>query len=107
VVTLVAALLPAAAVGSNRAAHVTVPTLSPFTVRGTSFRSNERVRVTVSAESTRTKSVIASARGTFRATFSGLSIGSCDLYAVRARGSRGSTAFLKVIPECAPSGPSG
>jgi hypothetical protein len=105
--SLVAVLAPVAVGASNRTAHVTVPTLSPVTVRGTGFRSNERVRVTFSAKSTRTKSVIASARGTFRVTFSGLSIGSCDAYAVRASGSRGSSAFLKVMPECAPSGPSG
>jgi hypothetical protein len=107
VLSLVAVLAPAAVGASFRTAHVTVSALSPFTVRGTSFRSNERVRVTVFAKDTRTKTVTATARGGFGTKFSGLTIGYCDPYTVRARGNRGSSAFLKVLPECAPSGPSG
>jgi hypothetical protein len=105
--SIVAVLSPVAAAASNRAAHVAVLSLSPVTVRGTSFRSNERVRVTVSAKSTRTNTVTANARGNLSTKFRGLKIGYCDPYTVRARGNRGSSAFLKVLPECAPSGPSG
>jgi hypothetical protein len=106
VLALVAALLPVAAVASSRTARVTVPSISPVSVHGTNFRSNERVTVTVSAKSTRTKTLTANARGSFWTTFRGLTIGHCDLYTVRARGNRGSSAFLRVIPECAPTGPS-
>jgi hypothetical protein len=102
VVSVVVALLPVAPVASTTAAHISVPALSPFTVRGTSFRPSERVRLTFSAQGTHTKTVIANARGSFKATFTGVSIGRCDAYLVRAKGSRGSSAFLKVIPECAP-----
>jgi hypothetical protein len=97
-------LLPAAG-ASARAAHVTVPSLSPVTVRGVGFRSRERVAITVSAKSTHTKTVTASRLGAFRASFPGFSIGYCEAYTARARGNRGSTAVLKVTPECAPSGP--
>jgi hypothetical protein len=101
-------LLPAAAVASpTRTAHITLASLTPVSVRGTSFRSHERVAVTVSAKSTRTKTVTTGARGGFRVTFTSLSVGTCQAYAVRAKGNRGSVAFLKVTPECAPSGPSG
>jgi hypothetical protein len=107
VLFLVAVVSPVAVGASNRTAHVTVLTLSPVTVRGTSFRLNERVRVTVFAKSTRTNTVTANARGNFWTKFRGLTIGYCDPYAVRARGNQGSSAFLKVLPECAPAGPSG
>jgi hypothetical protein len=107
ILSLVAVLSPVAVGASYRTAHVTVPALSPFTVRGTAFRANERVKVTVSAKDTRAKSVIASARGSFGTKFSALTLGHCDAYTVRARGNRGSSAFLKVMPVCAPQGPSG
>jgi hypothetical protein len=108
VLILVAALLPVAAVASSsRTARVTVPATSPVSVHGTNFRSKERVTVTFSAKGIRTKTVTANARGGFWTTFRGLTIGSCDFYTVRARGNRGSSAFLKVIPECAPQAPSG
>jgi hypothetical protein len=107
VLILAAALVPLAAGASNRVARVTVPATSPVSVHGTNFRSHERVTVTVSEKGVRTKTVTANARGGFWTTFRGLTIGSCDLYTVRARGNRGSSAFLKVIPECAPQAPSG
>jgi hypothetical protein len=104
-VSVLVASLPVAAGASTNAAHVSVPALSPVIVRGTSFRPSERVRVTVSAKGSHTKTVTANARGNFKTTFTGFSIGRCDPYLVRAKGSRGSSAFLKVIPECAPEGP--
>ncbi len=99
------ALLPTAA-ASTAAAHVAVPSRSPVVVRGTGFHANERVTVTVSAKSTHTKRVTANRLGNFRVTFLGFSLGYCEIYSVRARGSRGSSAVLNVIPECAPQGPS-
>ncbi len=98
-------LLPTAA-ASTGAAHITVPSRSPVAVRGTGFRANERVTVTVSAKSTHTTRVTTNRLGNFRATFRGFSLGYCEIYSVRARGSRGSSAVLNVIPECAPQGPS-
>ena len=99
-------LVPTAAAAATRSAHVSVSSLSPVTVRGSSFKPGERVRVTLSADGgTHAKTVTAGVRGGLKATFVGVSIGSCEAYAVRAKGNRGSTAFLKVIPECAPPGP--
>jgi hypothetical protein len=108
VLSLFVALLPIAAVASpSRTAHVTLASLSPVSVRGTSFLSDERVAVTVFAKSARTKTVTAGSRGGFRVTFTTVSIGACQAYAVRAKGNRGSVAFLKVTPECAPTGSAG
>jgi hypothetical protein len=103
--SLLVALAPPASAAASRTAHVSVTSLSPVVVRGTNFLPNERVTVTVFAKGTRTKTVSANLPGGFRATFHTLSIGTCQAYAVRAKGNRGSTAFLKVIPECAPEGP--
>ncbi len=100
------AVLPAAA-ASTIAAHITVPSRSPVAVRGTGFHAGERVAVIVSAKSTHRKTVTANRLGSFRATFPGFSIVYCEAYIVRAKGSRGSSAVFRVIPECAPQGPSG
>jgi hypothetical protein len=102
VLTLFAALLPVGAVASSNTARIGFASVSPVTVRGTGFKSGERVAVTVSSKVTKKKTVTASSRGGFKARFSGFSIARCQAYAVRAKGNRGSTAFAKVIPECAP-----
>ena len=94
------ALLAGSAAASTRTAHVMLVSNAPASVRGTGFRANELVRVTVSATGTRTKQVTAGRRGTFRVTFAGFSIDYCVPYTVRARGNRGSRAFVKIIPEC-------
>jgi hypothetical protein len=103
--SLLVALLPATAGASTRTAHVYATSLSPVSVRGTSFRANERVAVTVSAKTTRTKTATAGVRGNFAVTFKAVSIGRCQPYTIRAKGNRGSTALLRVLPECAPEGP--
>jgi hypothetical protein len=100
--SLFAVLLPVAAVASSSTAHIGFASISPVSVRGTGFKSGERVALTVSSKVTRKKTVTASSRGAFRATFTGFSIGKCQAYSVRAKGNRGSTASAKVIPECAP-----
>jgi hypothetical protein len=106
VLALFLVLLPAAG-ASTRTARITVPSRSPVAVRGTGFHASERVAVTVSAKTTRRQTVTASRLGNFRATFRSFSIGYCEAYSARASGNRGSRAVLKVIPECAPQGPSG
>jgi hypothetical protein len=99
---LFAVLLPVGAVASNARAHVGFASLSPVSVRGGGFKSGERVTLTVSAKATHKKAVTANARGAFRATFKGFSIGRCQAFGVVAKGNRGSTAAAKLIPECAP-----
>jgi hypothetical protein len=102
--TLFAAFLSVAAVASTGAAQIGFASTSPVSVRGTGFKSGERVALTVAAKVTRKKIVIANSRGAFRATFSAFSIPRCQAYAARAKGNRGSTASVKVIPECAAEG---
>jgi hypothetical protein len=106
VVLSVLSLLPAGALAAGTA-RVTVPSTAPVAVRGTGFKSHERVTVTVIAKAAHTRRVTATSQGTFRARFASVSLGYCQAYSVRARGNRGSTAFLKVVPECAPRGPAG
>jgi hypothetical protein len=98
----VTAILSAVALGATKSAHVAVTATSPTTIQGTGFKAHERVTLTVSAKETRTKRIYAGARGSFTTTFKGLTIPRCDSYTVRAKGNRGSTALLRVIPECAP-----
>ena len=100
--SLVFVVLPTASAStSSRTAHIEITSRSPVVVRGTGFRLSERVTVSVSAKATYKKVVTASRLGAFRVTFRGMAIGSCEFYSAKARGSRGSTASLKVIPECA------
>jgi hypothetical protein len=105
ITALVAAFVPVTAGASTRVAHIVVASHSPVTVEGTGFHRSERVVVTVSSRSTRTMTVIATRRGVFRAVFKRYSFRYCQPYAVRAKGNRGSTALVKVMPECAPQGP--
>ena len=100
-------LLPVAGASTSRTAHITVTSRMPVVVRGTGFWAGERVVVTVSITKTFKKTVTATRLGAIRARFTGVAIPNCKFYSVRAKGSRGSTAFLKVMPECPSSGPSG
>jgi hypothetical protein len=94
-------LLPTAA-AATRKAQVMLTSSSPVVVRGYGFHARERVAVTVSASETHKKFVYATRRGAIRALFRGFSIQYCEPYDIRAKGSRGSSAFVRVIPDCAP-----
>ena len=98
-VTLVSATVAAA----KTRPRVAVISTAPVTVSGSGFRSRERVTVTLMTTGTTRKLVRASARGAFTAKFAGVTIGYCEGYFIRAKGSRGSLAVLKLTPEC-PSG---
>jgi len=97
-VFILAALLAPAALAAPP--HLTAGGTAPFTVRGSHFKPGERVRIVVQAEDGGTKTVTAGALGGFVARFPGVSIGSCAAYVVRAFGSAGSRATLRVMPEC-------
>jgi hypothetical protein len=99
----VAAAFAAVALAASQSAHVAIAQTSPVVVTGAGFKKHERVTLTVSSKSTRTKRIVAGSRGGFSATFRGFSIARCVEYSVRAKGNRGSSAFVKVIPECAPA----
>jgi hypothetical protein len=79
-------------------ASLRVVDLTPVTVRGVQFQPGERVVVTVSSRRSRSATVIAGARGSFTARFAGFSLRECDMYRVRAVGSRGSRASLTPPP---------
>ncbi len=99
-VTAVAA--SASSAGSAASPRVAVPDLSPFTVQGTHFRPGERVRVAVTAPGTLpVRTVTASTLGAFSLRYAHILLGHCAAYSVRAVGSLGSHAALRVMPECA------
>lgn len=75
--------------------------LDPLTIRGTSFKSGERVKLVVSAPtSVRPTVVRANVRGRFRIVFA-FSPGRCDFVVVQAFGTRGSRATFRIdAPGC-------
>jgi hypothetical protein len=75
--------------------------LDPLTLRGTSFKSGERVKLLVSASAyVRSRVVKANARGRFRVVFA-FSPGRCDFVVVQALGTRGSRATFRIdAPDC-------
>jgi hypothetical protein len=74
---------------------------SPIVLRGRSFVPGERVHVTVSTTVRRTRDVHAGSRGGFIVRFTGLIVPRCGGFIVRARGSSGDLATLKIpLPAC-------
>jgi hypothetical protein len=73
---------------------------APLTVRGVHFRSGEQVRVTSAMKSARAK---ANGDGTFVVTIPGAT--RCNTLRVVARGSAGSYAIVKLLPQpaCLPA----
>jgi hypothetical protein len=91
---------------ADRAA-LRVTSTAPLVVRGSLFAPRERVAVVARAKGVHQKTVFATARGTFVVAFRGLMLDNCDVYVVRATGSRGNYGFVRSIPECNPIGPVG
>jgi hypothetical protein len=107
VLLLLAAPLAASASGSSeragRSPSIRLVSQQPLVVRGRHFRSSERVRVVVLASSRRVRRVTATGTGTFTATFRKVRFVRCTGLDVRAIGSKGSIAVLKLPqPACAP-----
>ena len=82
---------------------VRVADVAPFSLRGSGFRAQERVRIVAQVRGRHVKAVVATATGTFRVRFVGVSVPACAGYLVRATGNKGSRAYLRHLPEC-PSG---
>ena len=78
----------------------------PLMVQGTHFHARERVRVRVSAAPAApiTRTVRATAAGTFTARFASVSVARCGDAAIRALGATGDRASSKVLQaqDCAP-----
>ena len=70
-------------------------------VRGTGFHPGERVTLVVTTGSRVTRTVTAGVRGGFTVRMTSISVGTCAGYSVRAIGSMGSRATMRIIPECA------
>jgi hypothetical protein len=103
VLSLAVFALLSAASGTARptgSAALRVPDTTPFLVRGTSFKSREKVRVVAQVQGRHVKTVRASSIGVFTVRFS-VSVQACTRYIVRATGSKGSYAYLRHLPECA------
>ena len=75
--------------------------VAPFSVQGSGFRARERVRIVAKVGGRHAKAVRATATGTFRVRFVGVSAPACTGYVVRATGNKGSRAYLRHVPECA------
>lgn len=71
---------------------------SPITVTGAGFDRGERVRVTLTMDTTTRKTALAGRRGTFRVVFAGTTASRCDMVRVVAVGGNGSRAAVKILP---------
>jgi len=90
---------------SNTGSKLKLVQLHPLVVRGTAFRTGERVRVTVHAKITRVEKTTASSSGAFRTSFGNIAIGRCSGFRITAVGNLGSRATLKrtPLPACLPA----
>lgn len=107
---LTAAVAAASAPGSGlERPALRLADVEPLVVAGASFRPRELVRVqAIGTFGTRTKSVRATALGSFRVRFVALSADPCKLRFVKATGAEGSRAMLRLPPgACQPEGPAG
>jgi hypothetical protein len=87
-------------------AAATAPTLrvrarDPFSLRGTHFQAFERVKLTLNG--TWRKRVESDVHGTFVARFRNITVDICDGFVLRATGSKGSKAILRVPARECPS----
>lgn len=98
-IAICAAVVAGSAQATRVPATVRVVSKAPVEVRGTHFRAKERIRVTVVASKTSTRTVVATRTGAFTVVFSDLTLDRCNELFVRARGSAGTTATAKLLPQ--------
>jgi hypothetical protein len=100
---LAIAILAVLAAGSAQAARapamVRIVSQGPLVVRGAHFRSKERVRVTAVASNSLARTVVATRTGSFTVEFQALERDRCSGLSVRARGSQGTEATAKLLPQ--------
>lgn len=100
-IVVVAFGLVAAPAGAT-VARLAVPDTAPLTVLGTHFKPHEHVRLSVvTSAGAGTRTLTAGEAGGFLTRFSAITLGTCASYTVRATGSLGSRAMIRVVPECA------
>jgi hypothetical protein len=103
VVSLV--LLVGVPAGSAAAPRLSVLGVSPLTVRGVGFAPKERVRLTATVGHA-TRWSRAGSGGAFVLRFSGIAVPSCTAFSVRAFGSTGTRAIVRVPQLECPQPPS-
>ena len=96
------------AIGAPRAhqarAALMLTRRSPVTVRGTGFKPNTRVRVTLLEAQTQVRRPLVNSRGTFTATFSSVVIDHCSGWTVTAsQPGRANVILHGPKPECPPA----
>jgi hypothetical protein len=96
------------AIGAPRAhqarAALVLTKRSPVTVRGTGFKPNTRVRVTLLEARKAVRRPLANSRGAFTATFASVVIDRCSGWTVTANQPGRATVILHAPkPECAPA----
>jgi hypothetical protein len=82
--------------GSNPGPTVRARSFAPLAVRGANFRPAESVRVTLESPTHHAVRVHARPDGSFVAVFRGVTVERCDGFLVRATGSKGSSAALRL-----------
>ena len=94
-----------AGAGANARSKLKLVQLHPLVVRGTAFRTGERVRVTVYAKIAHVQKTTASSSGAFRMSFGNVAVGRCSGFRITAVGNLGSRATLKrtPLPACLPA----
>ena len=107
-VLLLLATAATLAIGAPRAhearAALTVTKLHPITVRGTGFKPNTHVRVTLLQTQKLVRRPLANSRGVFTATFSAVVIDRCSGWTVTASQPGRATVILHgPKPECPPA----
>ncbi len=105
-VTLLMFLLAAGTASARTQSQPTLRILrsaDALVIRGSGFYARENVRVTVATTSSRVKVVRTSPTGTFTANFGATYVDPCSAFVVRAVGSRGDRALLKLpARQCIP-----
>ena len=81
---------------SNGAPTVRVRAFAPLAVAGVNFRPAESVRVTLESPTHHAVRVHARPDGSFVAVFRGVTVKRCDGFLVRAAGSKGSSAAVRL-----------
>ena len=76
---------------------------NPLVIRGSGFQPRERIKLTVRADGTFVRRLIATSRGSFVARFPRIATDECTGFSANALGAHGSRASVLVTRTCASS----
>ena len=105
VLAFVLALGAVTAGAARRPPIVRVAAFQPLVVQGARFQARERVTVTYVGQVRRTRKVVTSRLGSFRASFTDVTEDRCSGFSISAVGASGDRAAArhKPLPACAPA----